>query len=305
MGLHGGLAMLIVLLLWFEKMLNMRVESISVKEAQDLDAILQDYAYRSLINPKTGTIYDGHVPSNLTGIKVAALRLRSGSLRRRGFHMYKEFNISTGLIEKPYVERLVLVYQNLGNWTTKYYQLPNYTYLAPVLGLLAYDGSNLSATNLQELDINASGDPILVKFQNIKLAPDGMVAKCVWFDLHGSSNFNNVIAGNMCSTSQQGHFSIVVESTAPSPTPSAQGENKNKMNVWIIFGSVLGGIALLMLLPLLVLLVKKYKQKKRMQWMERAADTGEALHITAVGDTRAPLARVTRTQPTLEHEYVP
>ncbi|KAF1877352.1 hypothetical protein Lal_00038268 [Lupinus albus] len=289
-------------------------------QGKALDAILQDYAYRALIKPITGAIYNAtNLPSNLTGVKVAALRLRSGSLRRRGFSMYNEFHIPKGVIEKPCVTRLVLVYQNLGYFSTRYYSLPNYTYLAPILGLLAYDGSNLSATNLPQLNVKASGDPINIKFQDVKSAPDGTVAKCVWFNLQGSSNFTNVIGGNTCSTSQQGHYSIVVMSTVLPPTPAplspapapgsstnGKGESKSdQKKVGIIVGSVLGGLALLALLLLLVLWAHKYKQKKMIQQMERAADVGEALHMASVGDTRAPAATVTRTQPTIEHEYAP
>lgn len=324
MELLPSLIMMLVLVLYFESLPSVRAQSSTIypgssstrEEAKALDALLQQYAYRALVNPKTGTIYNAtHLPSNLTGIEVAALRLRSGSLRRKGFHAYNEFEIPKGLIASPYVERLVLVYQNLGNWSTRYYPLPNYTYLAPVLGLLAYDGSNLSATNLSELEIEASDGPVLVKFREVKSAPHGAVAKCVWFGLQGSSNFSNVTGGNTCSSSQQGHFSIVVPSSAtpaPSPAPnegpapSAQGEGeKDNKKVWIIVGSVVGGLALLVLLSLLVLWINKYKKKKKMQQMERAAEVGEALQMASIGDTKAPAATVTRTQPTLEHEYAP
>ncbi|KAF7825387.1 DUF1191 domain-containing protein [Senna tora] len=315
MGLLGSLAMLVLVVLYIGVLPHVKSQSTTTangssnSETKALDALLQDYAFRALIRPKTGTIYEGSIPSNLTGIKVAALRLRSGSLRRKGVPMYKEFEIPKGLIVRPYVERLVLVYQNLGNWSKWYYELPNYTYLAPVLGLLAYDGSNLSATKLQELDVNASGDPISVKFEGVNPAPNGSVAKCVVFDLQGLANFSNVREGNTCSTTQQGHFSIVVESSnappAPVSPPSSQGEKKSNKKVWIIVGCVLGGLAFLVLLSLLVLWVQKFKQKKKMQQMEKAAEVGEALHMTSVGETKAPAATVTRTQPTLEHEYAP
>ncbi|KAK7394925.1 hypothetical protein VNO78_15466 [Psophocarpus tetragonolobus] len=329
MELLPSLVMMFVIVLCFESLPSARAQSTSPpgsssprEEAKALDAVLQQYAYRALVNPKTGIIYNAtNLPSNLTGIEVAALRLRSGSLRRKGFQTYNEFEIPKGLIGSPYVERLVLMYQNLGNWSTRYYPLPNYTYLAPMLGLLAYDGSNLSASNLSELDIDASDGPILVKFRDVKQAPHGAVAKCVWFDLLGSSNFSNVTGGNTCSTSHQGHFSIVAKSTATlapppapagaapkrGPTPSSQGEGEkgNNKKVWIIVASVVGGLALLVLLSLLVLWMSKYKQKKKMQQMERAAEVGEPLQMASIGDTKAPAATVTRTQPTLEHEYAP
>ncbi|PNY01673.1 hypothetical protein L195_g024974 [Trifolium pratense] len=300
--------LVLLILMCFESLPHVMAQS--NKEAKALDVILQQYAYKALVNPKTGTIYNAtKLPSNLTGIEVAALRLRSGSLRRKGFHTYNEFDIPNGVIVHPYVERLVFVYQNLGiKLSNKYYPLPNYTYLAPVLGLLAYDASNLSATNLSELGINASGDNILVKFQDVKSPPQGLVAKCVWFDLQGSSNFSNVKGGNTCSTPQQGHFSIVVKSTNTSPLvpiPKVKREKSSNKKVWIIVGSVVGGLVLLVLFMFLVLCISKYKHKKKMQGMEKAADSGETLQMASIGDTKAPAATVTRTQPTLEHEYAP
>ncbi|KAJ8753881.1 hypothetical protein K2173_000135 [Erythroxylum novogranatense] len=298
MGPFVMLLLLPLILTWFP--------CLFAQSATDLDALLQDYAYRALVRPKTGIPYDAPVPSNLSGIQITALRLRNGSLRKRGVPMYKEFQIPSGVVVHPYVKRLVLVYQNLGNWSVTYYRLPNHTYLAPVLGLLAYSASNLTATHLPELDIRASRGPINIRFSDVKSAPVGSVPKCVMFDLHGLVSFSNA-TGNVCSTFQQGHFSIVVESVSvpPSPPPSAPGKKKNKSKVWIIVGSVLGGLLLLVLLSFLVILAQKLKQRKKMQQMERAADVGEALHMASVGETKAPAATVTRTQPTLETEYVP
>ncbi|KAK4370280.1 hypothetical protein RND71_009755 [Anisodus tanguticus] len=49
--------------------------------ARLLDSVLQDYAFRAFVRPRTGIPYDGNVPSNFTGINVVVLRLRSGSMR--------------------------------------------------------------------------------------------------------------------------------------------------------------------------------------------------------------------------------
>lgn len=284
-----------------------------------LDVLIQDYAFRAFVRPRTGVPFDGIPPSNLSGVHISAMRLRSGSLRTKGVKGFKEFTLYPGVIEQPYVKRLVLVYQNLGNWSERYYPLPGYLYLAPVLGLLVYDASNLSAKNLPELDIVASGQPISIEFSDVKLAPVGSVPKCVWFDLHGVVDFSNVVSGNRCSTVQQGHFSIVVESTAPPPAPVSpapsnvrprpkhRDKNKKKKDskVWIIVGSVVGGLVLLSLLGVLILWLRRYQRKKRMRNMEKAAEVGEALHMASVGSTKAPAAMVTRTQPTLETEYMP
>lgn len=309
--------MLLLILVWFFWLPKLGAQLPASSAARALDSLLQDYAYGAFVRPRTGIVYDGVVPSNLTGIKISALRLRRGSLRARGFRAYKEFEIPMGVVVQPHVERLVLVYQNLGNRSSVYYPLANYVYLAPVLGLLAYDASNLSAKNLPELDIRATGQPISIEFSDVKVMPNGSVAKCVWFDLHGLVNFSNV-SGNVCSTFEQGHFSIVVESIAPSPAPVSpappagapttpvprSGGKKNNTTLWIILGSVIGGLALLVLLGFLALWVAGYKQRKQMQQMEKAAEVGEALQMTSVGNTKAPAATVTRTQPTLESEYV-
>ncbi|KAJ8550776.1 hypothetical protein K7X08_000146 [Anisodus acutangulus] len=291
MGLLESLSMLLLLmwLCFLPRLGSSQLVGSSLGAARALDVLLQGYAYRVFARPRTGVVYDGDVPFNLTGIKVSAMRLRSGSLRTRGVPLYKEFKIPVGIVEQPYAERLVLVYQNLGNWSARYYSLPGYMYLTPVVGLLAYDASNLSATNLPELDIRASGQPISIRLSDVKPAPVGSSAKCVSFYLNGSVNFSSVLSDNICTTFQQGHFSIVVESIAPSPSPPG-GPPKEAPHV---------------LAGLLIAWVGKYKRRKKMQQMERAAEVGEALHMTRIGSTKAPAATVTRTQPTLESEYVP
>ncbi|KAF8407450.1 hypothetical protein HHK36_006583 [Tetracentron sinense] len=255
MGFLRNLAVLLPLF-WIVWSLALRAQSprASNKPARILDSLLQDYAYRALVHPKTGISYAGNVPSNLTGIKVSAMRLRSGSLRRRGVLSYQEFTISPGIIVEPYVERLVLVYQNLGNWSLHYYPLSgNYTYLAPVLGLLAYDGSNLSATNLCELNLRGLNRSISIKFPDVKSVPNVSRAMCVGFGLRGSVEFRSVLEGNICSTDLlQGHFSIVIESTEPvlvpmHHTPSNQGKDKWDTVVYVL-AALFGGALLLLLL---------------------------------------------------------
>ncbi|XP_075634696.1 uncharacterized protein LOC142607154 [Castanea sativa] len=204
---------------------------------RSLDALLQDNAFMAFgAHPKTGIPYESHhIPRNLTGIQVSALRLRSGSLRTRGVHSFKEFQIPVGVAEQPYVERLALVYHNLGN---------------------------------------------------------------------------------VCSAIQQGHFSIVVESIAPSPAPgvevvppiadkTAKNGGKDQSKVWRVFGSLLGGFILLGLLGLLAVWLRRFKHGKKVQQMEWVADRGETLQITTLGNAKAPLAMGTRTRPVLENEYVP
>ncbi|XP_074581708.1 uncharacterized protein LOC141838196 [Curcuma longa] len=312
--LHRCIILLVLLGVLFTGHYEAQSPGSSTDDARSLDTLLQDYAYRALVHPRTGFVYDGTVPSNLTGIRIAAIRLRSGSLRRRGVERYKEFGIPSDIVVQPYVERLVLVYQNLGNWSSFYYPLPGFTYLTPVLGLLAYDGTNLSATNLPKLDFAATNLPVSINFSNVVPVPSGVIARCVWFGLNGSPDFRDLESRNKCSVFRQGHFSIVVNSSeivlppAPSEGPGLSlnpvVSRSNKSKLWkIIVVSVVGVIALV-LLALLILLMLKYTRNKKVAKMEQLADAGVSLHTASVGNARVPVASGLRTQPILENELV-
>ncbi|KAF9598560.1 hypothetical protein IFM89_028187 [Coptis chinensis] len=195
-----------------------------------VQVLLQGYAYRAFGRPrvlKTGDVYNGTVPLNLTGIRISAMRLRSGSFF--------------------------------------FQRCEGYTYVTLVVGVLAYDAINLSAVNLPELSLSAQGKPILINFSQVESVPDGLSAQCVWIDLNGLPQFTQLVSSNVCSTLNQGHFTIVAEQTAPSlapvsPSPTGEVPNVptggtrnegNKSKVWIIVGSVVGGFVLLVLLGIL------------------------------------------------------
>lgn len=287
--------------------------------ARALDAMLQDHAYRALgRRARTGIVYNGTVPGNLTGVAVSAVRLRTGSLRRKGFADYFQFGLPTGVTAQPHVERVVLVYHDLGNWSEHYYPLPpGYTYLSPVLGLLAYDAANLSAAaGLPELNITASGSPILVSFSNVRAAASGGPApRCVWFDLDGVPQFRDPEASsNVCAAYRGGHFSIVVNSTqlrpAPVPPgavapliPDSGGRAAGNSQAWKIAVSVVGSAVALGLLASVLLCLVRYKRVKKLEVMERNSEVGETLRMAQVGRTQAPVALWTRTQPVIESEY--
>ncbi|XP_009796180.1 uncharacterized protein [Nicotiana sylvestris] len=281
-----------------------------------LDSLLQEYAFKALRFPetKTGTPYNGSVPSNLSGIRISALMLKRDSLKWRGYGYYNEFFIPTVVIEEPYVEDLVLVYQNIGDyWSSYYYSLPGYTYLAPVLGILAYDASNLYATNLPELDILAMDDPITIKFPYVQPAPEGSLPKCVYFYSNNLVEFGDVTDGNICETRIQGHFAIVVEvSVAPSPSPAADeiapsfpptphddnnDHQKNKSEIWIISLVVFLVFALF---GILFVIVKRFGLLEKRQRLYDSAEIVEPL----LGNTEVTLPLEAPSRPLLENDYV-
>ncbi|PSS14162.1 Protein of unknown function DUF1191 protein [Actinidia chinensis var. chinensis] len=278
-------------------------QSLSDLSARSLDSLLQAHAFKSLTDPRTGIPYDGHAPVSLDGVRISAVRLRSGSLRTRGFIKFKEFSIPIGVAEQPYVERLVLVYHNLGNWSSLFYPLPGYDSLSPILGLLAYDGANLPTQNLPELDLRASEKPIVIRFRDLKLGQNGSSMTCVWFDLDGSVEFDNVVDGDVCLVTKQGHFSIVAESIASSspPPPQSIGARDGGYRKWN-YGEwwVIGGCVLLGLLGVLVMLVKKWREEKRIGRLEKVAEGSVALETRDFGGSKVPMATGTRTRPVIE-----
>ncbi|KAF3627822.1 putative succinate dehydrogenase [ubiquinone] iron-sulfur subunit 3, mitochondrial-like [Capsicum annuum] len=222
--MHSSGYFYIIIWLLIPALVGSQSNSSDSSARSSLDSLLQQYAFRELTwqRTRTGVPYDAYVPSNLMGIKVSAVILKRHTLKRRVYGYYKEFFIPSGIIVEPYVKKLVLVYQNLGNWSSFYYPLPGYIYLTPVLGILAYDANDLYATNLPELDILALEDPITIRFPFVQPAPEGSFPKCAYFYSNNFVKFGHVTDGNICETRIQGHYSIVAEVKAsPSPPPSA------------------------------------------------------------------------------------
>ncbi|KAK1283042.1 hypothetical protein QJS10_CPB21g01709 [Acorus calamus] len=215
----------------------------SITAARSLDAVLQDYAYRAIVPPiRTGVVHNASLPRNITGITVSVIRLSNESLGSKGLIKLNEFEIPIELTITPYVERLALVYQNLGNWSSFYYSLPGHTFLAPVLGLLAYDARDLTATNLPELGLVVEGKPIVVRFEGVVHSLRGGDAKCVRFGLDGLLEFKELESKNACLTTRQGHFSIVVDSSGEAPVPAPEMGAKNAVKwllCWVLMGLVL------------------------------------------------------------------
>ncbi|XP_047979446.1 uncharacterized protein LOC125221369 [Salvia hispanica] len=259
--------------------------------SRDLDGVLQNYALKAFARrPKTGVAYDGAV----SGIRVSAMRLKTGALKRRGVSMYQEFQIPKGVVTHPYVERLALLYHNLANWSLAYYPpLEGYTYLAPVIGLLAYDASQLKT----RLDIRASGQPISINFSKLLLAPMAMPAhpKCVFFDVNGSVYLSDMMWGGICTTFQEGHYSVVTN-TSIARNDSAS-TSSTRLKWWMIVGGVLVGA--LALGGVAVVSRRMYEQRMN---KKTVAELSEAFYTSSDG---TPAAMPTRTLPKLENEYVP
>lgn len=250
-------------------------------------------------------LYEVSLPRNLTGIRASVLRLRSGSLWIRGANI-SSIHIPPGSLPVPSVRRLVIVYHDLGNRSSSYYNVPGYSLVAPVVGCLAYDASNVSSGIMSDLELALpAGDRILVAFPEVKL-PEGMnsAIKCATFGRNGSVHLDDMVSKNICAAGSTGHFTIVVPSVPPgSSPPSVEQKTERRWKVWVIASAC--GVVGLVLVGLVGLGIFRLVRNKKMEDMESQAEEGEGLGTTWVGGSKMPSAAMMRTQPVIEDGSVP
>ncbi|KAI3444460.1 hypothetical protein Pfo_001125 [Paulownia fortunei] len=259
-----------------------------------LNSFLYDYAFKRMPRPRTGKLYNVSLPVNFSSMEVSVIRLRTHSLWKNGANL-SFFEIPPRTLPWPFTKRVDIVYQNLGNWSTSYYNVQNYTFVAPVIGFLAYD----SNTSSRLIELNISGDnPIIIRFQNHSLEEDENVRmKCVRFGTNGTLEFSNVTAKSSCVARGQGHFSVVI------PYQPKKDKKKRVLKWWMI--GVPAGVVGLVLLVVLGIVAYKLFIWKKIRKLERQSERSEALDTIWVGNSRMPSASGIRTQPALENSYVP
>ncbi|CAK9165821.1 unnamed protein product [Ilex paraguariensis] len=261
----------------------------------NLDDFFHDYAYKAFIKPRTGILDNISLPANFSGMEVSIVRLRSGSFWARGAN-FSFFHIPPRIIPMPFVKRLDILYQNLGNWSSLYYNVPNYNLVTPVVGFLTYN-PNSSTGGDGMLNLSIRGDPILVRFPEILLPENkNLTMKCVRFGTNGSVEFSNVTMPNTCVANGQGHFSIVI--------PTSHSKKKVRFLKWWVMGFGVGVLGLV-LIGFAGILTYKLVSRKRLGQMGRESERSEALDTVWVGRSRMPSASGMRTQPVLENDYVP
>ncbi|KAK6947698.1 Protein of unknown function DUF1191 [Dillenia turbinata] len=304
----SSLYFLLFISLLFQLSSTMKTKSQEIKSARLLDLVIRDYTFQSYgPNFRTGIMHNVHLPANLSGIGVKTVRFRCGSLRRYGAKV-EEFRLGIGVILQPCLERVMIIRQNLGsNWSSIYYQnydLSGYQLVSPILGLVAYNAGQPNYTNPFELTISPGQNPILVDFSNLTRVTNvsKIVPLCASFLPDGKVNLEKQLSPCVCMVKRQGHVGLVVESPAP-----PMKEKKKAMSQWkVIVGSSIGALLGVFLLGLLlVAMFVEVKKRSKLAEMEIRAYEEEALQVSMVGHVRAPTAPVTRTLPTLEHEYRP
>ncbi|KAJ4951923.1 hypothetical protein NE237_028755 [Protea cynaroides] len=271
-----------------------------------LDAHLQHYSYKALARARTGITYKASLPANFSGMEASIIWLKSGSFWARGTG-FRAFRLPSKIIPLPYIKRLAIVYQNLGRRSSQYYSVPGYSLVTPVLGLRAYDASDLSSAAVAPLNLNVSGDPISIHFPLFRLPPgsSNLTVRCATFILHGTVSLAKMTLPNVCTTRNQGHFAIVVKQPKKNMIRKERSLWKlwKKWKWWVI--GIICGFVGLVFVCMVAMLVVRYTREKKIREMERRADESESFRTVWIGHSRMPSAAVTRTHPVLENGYVP
>nr|XP_043630792.1 uncharacterized protein LOC122602132 [Erigeron canadensis] len=292
MGSNNHLSFTWVLLFFLALHTKFVILAYGIKSTRLLDLAIRYYTFKSYKNFKTGTSYNVHLPSNFTGINVSTVKYRCGSLKRYGARI-QEFYLGVGVDVYPYVERVLVVTQNLGNnWSNIYYdnynQLLGYQLVSPVLGLLAYNAADDTRYNVQsEVKIQSpEANGIKIDFSNYTMKKNnntlhGKVQMCATFGDDGKVTLEKEVAPNICATTRHGHFGLVVQSS-----PILVPPERKKIKKWkVVFGSSFGAAigAFLLGLLLIAMFVKVKKKARILEDMERRAYEEEALQVSMAG----------------------
>ncbi|KAK9053010.1 hypothetical protein SSX86_029640 [Deinandra increscens subsp. villosa] len=247
-----------------------------ILSGEPLDVILHEHAFKALLSQepryKTGASYAVKLPANLSGMDVSYIRFRSKTLWKKGAN-FSSFQIPSRTLPMPFVKRLAVMYEDLGNLSSRFYNniIPGYFLVSSVVGFGVYDASNLTTTIGRKIDLNTSGAPISVHFPDMKL-PRG--AKCATFGgLNGEFSLSDMSVGHVCYTRNYGRFSVVIPK---------RKRKKGGMRDWWGVG---GGFMTTLFVSLVGVMVVKMMRVKRVDEMELQME-GE-IETVWVGDTDA------------------
>ncbi|XP_020097315.1 uncharacterized protein LOC109716344 [Ananas comosus] len=259
-----------------------------------LDSVIRDHAFETILTRRSGQLYQVPLPSNLSGIEASTVRLRGSYLWSSGANS-TSFHIPPRTSAVPFAKRLVLVFENFGNFSASYFSVPlNHTLATLVLGLLAYDASNLTSGATTELKFEVLGDSISITFHEFKLPErmNNVTAKCASFGPNRSVRIHDLASENTCTATSTGHFAIVVSSDIRRP------EGRERGGVVLVIACGVGAVGLVLVGLVGILgLVKLRRDKKREREIEEG---GEGLGVVWVRRSKMPCATMVRTQAIIE-----
>ncbi|KAG0486386.1 hypothetical protein HPP92_008481 [Vanilla planifolia] len=286
--------------------------------AVQLDLLIRNRAFRAIPLYRAGRPYYIQLPAKFSVIEASAMRLRGADLWLRGA-THGSFRLPPGIFTGPYAKRAILVFQDLGNLSSTYYNVPGYVLIAPVVGCLAYDASNVSlggvVSAIKELGLRPSRDPISITFSTFAMpegADSSKAVRCVKFGRNGSVYFGgDAAAGMTCKATGTGHFSVVLPLLAPVPAPAlapviAAKETRSRYwRPWWVAVAVVAVICGAVVVALAVAGAMRLVRNRKMEEMEKRAEEGEVLESVWIGASKMPSAAISRTRPTIESESLP
>jgi len=303
---YGGwgiwFTLLLLVSLFPGKSLSSTFNTTTVANVTTYDQTIQQAAYAAFtrLNPETGQTFGANLTGDLANVTVLAIRLRVGSLRRRGVTL-GNFTIPAGLKVLNFAStRVMLVYRDFGNVSVYSSPVSGQVLVSRVVGIRAYDGDNLNNTSfLPPLSVSDLLSPSQVGLY--VTSSTSKATQCVEFGANSTAVTSNVTSGsnsttgnNVCSLTTFGDFALL---GLPPP--------KKKSNTWkIVLGVVLGVVGLLLLLLLLCCCIRRQLRRRKMAKMQYQVDHGETLQPHLIGNSRAPAASVSRTRPSLEKDYL-
>ncbi|CAL9118533.1 unnamed protein product [Musa acuminata var. zebrina] len=270
----------------------------STMSIDSLDSTIRDRAFDLLSRGRTGVAYEVPLPSSLSGVRASVQRMRSGNLWSRGARL-GSLHVPPRTTTVPFVRRLVVVHQDLGNRSSSFFNVPGYSLLAPVVGCLAYDATCGSTSNAtRKLELRVLGDPISITFPRVTL-PAGLNAtiECARLGPHGSVvQLADAASDNACAATRTGHFTMVVPSSVASSAPDTARET-----TWRVWAVACGsGVVGLLLVGLVGMGIMRLTRNRKMEEMEQKAEEGEALGTTWAGRSKMPSAAISRTKAVME-----
>ncbi|MCO5582833.1 hypothetical protein L7F22_036733 [Adiantum nelumboides] len=281
-----------------------------------IDSNLHKYAIQRLLSGRshTGVAYNVSLPPSLQGITCQVMRLRAGSLHRRGlafnnFYISKGARVHTGW---PYV---LMIYKAIPlSVTALLYSLPTgYTLISPILGLLVYTSNTPSAFNASSAEMSISDKPPITIAIPIDMSfhVGSQAVLCAFFDINGVLSLSSLSSPpNTCASATLLDMALVVLSSSSSSSsnstsngpPSSNSRRSSPAKAWrVALIAVLASFCGLAVVGGTVMFALRLLQKRHVaKLVKEPADHHETLHTSMIGHTRAPTAASVRTKPRLE-----
>ncbi|CAA7037418.1 unnamed protein product [Microthlaspi erraticum] len=278
---------------------------LNVTLPHSLSQSLENFALKTLTNQHhTGALYQAILPDNLSGIEVSVVRLTGKSLWNNGAK-FSNVLIPARSVSVPPARRVAIVYQDLGNWSNRWYLVPGYRLITSVLGFRVLDVSDQD--NVKEITLRMN-HPVEISFTDLRNDSDSgekMMSRvrCVSFKAHPEDKkatyISRMVLPGVCYGSSHGDYSVI----------EPLENDKKKVELWQtwwwlwILGFVLGLGVLGFLGIVGTMGIKVLRAKKIQVMMEREANDGEVFESRWVGGSKMPSAAVTRTLPESESGF--